>query len=75
MAALMILLGTGKDTIRLSTTIADIARAEGKEWHFWKDRRQLYRFACLPQEPIKSSDARLEAPSAQSPNRELIPYL
>jgi hypothetical protein len=27
-AALMILLGTGKDTIRLSTTIADIARAE-----------------------------------------------
>jgi hypothetical protein len=55
-ASIMILLGTGLSIARISKNIADVARQEGKEWRFWKDRRQLFRFVSVPGDLIDSSD-------------------
>jgi len=56
-AAFVMLLGVAVTTIRLSRNVADIARAEGSEWRFLKDRRQLFRFVYQPEDLLHSSDS------------------
>jgi hypothetical protein len=74
-AALMILLGTGKDTIRLSTTIADIARAERQGMAFLERSTPIVSICLSAAGTSQVIRCTIRNPSPQSPNRELVPYL
>src|SRR5260370_1371956 len=64
------LTGNGLEYCSCFKKIADVARQEGKEWRFWKDRRQLFRFVSVPGDLIDSSDS----PRLSDAKKTLIDY-